>query len=124
MIGIELVQVDEAAGDDLGPADDRAGLLVDRHDDHEHPVVGERLAIAQHDVADLADRQPVHVDVAGRHRLATRALPSAENSIGVPFSMMKTLSGMTPGLDRQATVLDLHPELAVHRDEVLRDASG
>src|SRR6476659_8500074 len=32
-----LVLVDEAAGDDLGPADDVARLLVDRDDDHEHP---------------------------------------------------------------------------------------
>ena len=97
-----------------------AGLLVDGDHDHEHAVVGERAPVAQDDVADLADRQPVDEDVAGRRPASPRrAEPSAKNSIGVPFSMMKTFSGATPGLDRQAAVLDLHPELAVDRDEVL-----
>ena len=91
-----LVQVDEAPGHDLGPADDRAGLLVDRHDDHEHAVVGERAPVAQDDVPDVADRQPIDVDVAGGDRTARRAVPSAANSIGVPFSRMNTFSGATP----------------------------
>ena len=34
--------------------------------------------------------------------------------------MMNTFSGSDARLDRQAAVLDLHPELAVDRDEVLR----
>ena len=118
---VRLVEVDEAAGHDLGPADEVAGLLVDGDHDHEHAVVGERAAVAQHDVADLAHRQAVDVHVAGRRPgVPRRAEPSAKNSIGLPFSMMKMFSGATPSLDRQAAVLDQHPELAVDRDEVLR----
>ena len=61
---ILLVQVDEAAGHDLRPTDHRAGLLVDGDDDHEDAVVGERAAVAQDDLADLADRQAVDEHVA------------------------------------------------------------
>src|SRR6266550_286999 len=64
-----LVLVDEAAGDDLGAADDIARLLVDRDDDHEHPVVRQRLPVAEDDLADLADREAVDEHVARGHGL-------------------------------------------------------
>ena len=117
---IALVAMDEAAGDDLRPADDVAGLLVDRDHDHEHAVVGEGAPVAQDDVADLADRQAVDVDVAGRHRLAAPG-----GAVGQDLDRLAVLDDedvlrRDAGLDGQPAVLDLHPELAVHRDEVLR----
>ena len=115
-----LVEVDEAAGDDLRLADDRAGLLVDGDDDHEHAVVGEGSPVAQDDVADIADRQPVDVDVAGGDRGG-----APRGAVGEELDRRAVLDDehvlrRDPGLDREAAVLDLHPELAVHRDEVLR----
>ena len=102
-----------------GPPDDRARLLVDGHDDHEDAVVGERSTVAQDDVADVTDRQPVDVDIAGGDR---RAAP--RRAVGVELDRHPVLDdehvlGLDAGLDRQAAVLDLHPELAVDRDEVL-----
>ena len=95
-------------------------LLVDGHDDHEHPVIREGLPVAQDDVTDLPDRQPVDEDVAGRDG---RAAPGA--AIGRDLDRRPVLDdedvlGQDAGLDREAAVLDLHPELTVDRDEVAR----
>src|SRR3972149_10313212 len=60
---VVLGPVDEAAGDDLGRADDGAALLVNRDHDHEHALVGEGPAVPEDDVPDLADRQAVDEDV-------------------------------------------------------------
>ena len=103
-----------------GPADDVAGLLVDGDDDHEHAVVREGLPVAQDDLADLADRQPVDEDVAGRDG---RAAPGA--AVGRDLDRRPVLDDedvlrQDARLDREAAVLDLHPELAVDRDEVPR----
>ena len=51
---------DEAARDQFGFADQRAGLAADRDDRDDDAVAGEVPAIAQHFVADLADAR--HVD--------------------------------------------------------------
>ena len=67
---VALVEVDEAARDDLRAADDRARLLVDGDDDHEHAVGGERAAVPQDDVADLADGEAVDKDITGGDRAA------------------------------------------------------
>ena len=58
-----LGRVDPAAGDDLGAGDDLARLRVDGDDHHDHALLGEVLAVAQHAVADVAD-DPVDVQVA------------------------------------------------------------
>ena len=97
-----------------------ARLLVDGHDDHEHAVVGEGSTIAQDDVPDIPDRQPVDIDVAGGHR---GGAPCA--AVGRELDRRAVLDdehvlGRDPRLDREAAVLDLHPEFTVHRDEVLR----
>src|SRR3954453_12876972 len=115
-----LVQMDEAPRDDLGLADDGARLLVDGHDDEEHAVIRECPTIAQHDVPDVADRQPVDVDVAGGHRRgpAGRSVRRELDRRAV-LDDEHVLRG-DAGLDREPAVLDLHPELAVHWDEVLR----
>ena len=115
-----LVEMDEAAGDDLGPADDVARLLVDGHDDHEHAVVRERSPVAEHDLADVADREAVHEHVAGGHLLA-----AAGGAVGEDLDRLAVLDDehvlrCDARLDRETAVLDLHPELAVDRDEVLR----
>src|SRR6478735_5775129 len=115
-----LVEVDEPSGDDLRAAHDRTGLLVDRHDDHEHPVVGEGAAITQDDVTDIADRQPIDVDVTGGDWGGAPC-----GAVGVELDRRPVLDDEHvlrghPRLRRQAAVLDLHPELTVHRDEVLR----
>src|SRR3972149_4539915 len=117
---VVLRPVDEAAGDDLGPPDDVAGLLVDGDDDHEHAVVGEGPAVAEDDVPDLADRQAVDEDVAGRDRGGPPG-----GAVGQELDRLAGLDDehvlrRDAGLDRQAPMLDLHPELAVDRDEVLR----
>ena len=115
---VALVEVDEPARDDLGLADDRAGLLVDRDDDHEDAVGRERATVAQHDVADLPTDSPSTIHVAGRYRC-----PAPGGAVGVELDRRAVLDdehvlGRDPGLDRKPAVLDLHPELAVDRDEV------
>ena len=116
---VALVEVDEAAGHDLRPADDLAGLLVHRDDDHEHPVVRERAAVAQDDLADVADRQAVHEHVSGGDRAA-----AMRGAVRVELDRRAVLDDehvlrRHARLDGEAAVLHLHAELAVHRDEVL-----
>jgi len=57
--------MDEAAGDDIGIADDGARLGVDRGDDHDHAVFGHHAAVAQDDLGNVADAQAVHHDIIG-----------------------------------------------------------
>ncbi len=115
-----LVEVDEAAGDDLRLPDDRARLLVDRDDDHEHAVVGQGPPVAQDDLADVAHGQTVDVDVAGGDGRAAPRRAVGEDLDRHPVLDDEDVLRGDPGLDRQAPVLDLHAELAVHRDEVAR----
>ena len=56
---------DKATSDYLGGSDEGAVLLVHGDDDQEHAVLGQRLAVAQDDVTDLADRDAVDVDTTG-----------------------------------------------------------
>ena len=49
------------------------GLLVHRQDDDDHAVGREVLAVAQHDVVDVADAEAVDVDVVGVDALAEAA---------------------------------------------------
>ena len=56
--------MDEAAGDDLRSGDDLPGLAIDRDDDHQDAVLGKRPAVADHHLADRADREAIDVDVA------------------------------------------------------------
>ena len=63
---------DEAARDNLGIADERAGLAADGDDRHDDAVTREVAAIAKHLVADLAHAR--HVDEhAPRRRLVRDA---------------------------------------------------
>ena len=83
------------------------------------PSVASDAPVAQDDLADVADRQAVDEDVARGDR---RAAPGA--AVGEQLDRRAVLDDedvvrQDPGLDRQAAVLDLHPELAVDRDEVL-----
>ena len=57
-------QVKYAARDEVGSGDEAGLLAVDRDDDHHDAVVRERLAIAQHRFADVADARTVDEDVA------------------------------------------------------------
>ena len=61
-----LGRVHPAAGDDLRAGEHLAGLDVDGDDDHDHALLGEHLAVAEHALADVAD-DAVDVEVAGRH---------------------------------------------------------
>src|SRR5690606_15930509 len=62
-----LAHVDEAAGDDLGPRNDLGGAGPDADDGDQDPVLGQLLAVPQHDLAHIADPEPVHQDRAGGH---------------------------------------------------------
>ena len=111
---------DEAARDDLGRADEVAGLAVDGHDHEEHAVLRERAAVADDDVADLPDRDAVDIDVASLDPIAA---PS--RAVGRDLDRLAVLEdedalGRDPDLLRDPAVLDEHPELAVDRDEVPR----
>ena len=74
----DLAADDEAARDELGLADERAGLPVDRHDRDDHPVAREVTPIAQHLVADFADPRDVD-EHAARGRLAGDPRATASN---------------------------------------------
>ena len=60
-----LGRVHPAPGLDHRRAAERALLAVDRDHGHDHALLGQLLAVAQHAVLDVAHRA-VHVDVAGR----------------------------------------------------------
>src|SRR6266511_5019635 len=115
---VALVSVHEAAGDDLRNTNNVARLLVDRDHDHEHTVVGQRAPVAEDDLADLADGQAVHEDIAGRDRLPAPGRPVGVDLDGLAVLDDENVLREDARLDRQAAVLDRHPKLAVDRDEV------
>ena len=64
--------VGEPAGGDLRPEDDLAGLEVDGDEDRQEAFLAEDAAVLQRGVADVADLEPVDVDVADRDRADDR----------------------------------------------------
>ena len=62
-----LLDIDEAAGDDIGPGDDAAvlGGEVDHH--HQHAVLSQVLAVPEHHAAHVADAGAVHQNAARGH---------------------------------------------------------
>ena len=65
-----LVLGEDAAGDEVGPGDELAGVLVDRQHGEQQPVLREVAAVAQDDVADVADALAVDEHAPGGDRLA------------------------------------------------------
>ena len=76
----------EPAGDDVGHAFERAGLLVDRHDRHDQAVLGEVTAVAQHLVADFAGPGVVDQHAADRRLAGDAARRRRRTAIMSPFS--------------------------------------
>ena len=62
--GVLFGAEDDASHDEFGLAHRLAGLAVDGDDDGRDAVAREQLPVAQHDLPDLAHRQPVDVDDA------------------------------------------------------------
>ena len=60
----------EAFGHDVRTGDDRAGPLLDGHDDEEDAVAADRPAIAHDRLTHVANAQAVDVDDAGLNLLA------------------------------------------------------
>ena len=54
-----LAHIDEAAGNDIGTADDMAVINVQRRDDNDQAVLTEVLSVAQNDRTDVADAESV-----------------------------------------------------------------
>ena len=59
-----LTHVDEAAGDNVRPGDQGVLCAVVGHGDDDQAFLGEMLAVAQDDVAHIADAQAVHQQFA------------------------------------------------------------
>ncbi len=109
--------MDPAAGDDLGPHDDGAGLDVDAEEHDDHALVGEHPAVAQHAGADIAD-DAVDVEEAGGHlRVGLRPLLSEHELVAV--GAHDDVVGGDAHLPAELGVGDHVAVLAVHRDEPL-----
>src|SRR5690606_32575389 len=65
-----IADVDEPTRDNLRAADGLAGLIVEHHHRNDKAFPGKRLAIAQHDRANVADDTAIHEDPATRHAFA------------------------------------------------------
>ena len=57
-------RVNESARRDLRAGDDLAGIPIDDHDHHQDPFLRKGAAIADDDIADCTDGDPVHIHVA------------------------------------------------------------
>src|SRR5580692_5224672 len=57
-------QIEYALRGDVGAGDHARFFTIDRNDHHHDAVVGERLAIAQHRLTDVADARSIDEDVA------------------------------------------------------------
>ena len=53
-----LLFVDPTARDDLGAGDDLAGVGVDGHEHHDHALLGEVAAVAQHARGEMSSMMP------------------------------------------------------------------
>ena len=71
-----IADIDEAAGYDIGAGQRMAGALGQSHDDDDDAFHGQLLAVADNDVADVADTEAVDEDAAGvdMARLMTGAI--------------------------------------------------
>ena len=75
---------DEAARDELGLADQRAGVPADGDHGDDDAVAGEVPPVAQHFVADLADARDVDEHAAGRRLVGdARAVPIELDDVAV-----------------------------------------
>ena len=102
-VGLAFVD-DEAARDELGLADERAGLAADRDHRDDQAVAGEVAPVAQHLVADLADARDVDEHAAGRRLVGdARALPVELDDVAVLGEQHLQLRGRCRAMTRLAT---------------------
>ena len=111
--------MDESAGNEVGTRDDLAGILVDRHDDNEDPILGEHTAITQDHRAHVSHPESVDEDVAGGNLVASVRDAVAELDGGA------VVDDNHPILRDPHVLGDLRverevPELTVNRHEELR----
>ncbi len=101
-----------------GPMTTDAGVDVDAGDDDHHALLGQHLAVAEDPVADVADAEPVDVEVAGRDPLhLPHALVGDLHAVAV-LAQEDVVVGQAHR-PRQGGVVDHVLVLAVHRDEPL-----
>src|SRR3989344_442197 len=58
-----VFQIHKPSRNDIGTAANLSGFGINERDDHKHAVLGEHLAVADDDTADIADAQAVYHDV-------------------------------------------------------------
>ncbi len=119
---VVVVARDEAAGDELGFAHQRAREPADRDDGDDDAVTGEMPAVAQHLVADLADARDVDEDAAGRRLVGDAGAGPVELDDVAVLRQQHLHRASRPGQHalRDAGVLRQLPVFAVHRHEVAR----
>src|SRR5439155_17050749 len=59
-----VTHVDEATRDDIGTCERLPGLFIDGEHGHQYTVLGQDLAVTQHDLSYVADAKAVDEDVA------------------------------------------------------------
>ena len=110
--------VNPPSGDDLGTGDDAAAVYVDRHDDHDHALFGQQLAISQDPPADVAD-DAVHVHIVGAD-LAGAPHPCIVEGHLVPVFADDDLALRDAQILGNAAMGHQLAVLAVHGDEPTR----
>ena len=114
-----ILDVDKAARDDLRLGQKVAVLRGDRQHDDDHAVLGEMLAVAQHDRADVADAVAVDKHLA-RGRITGHALHRARADLdGVAVVANHNILAVHAHLESEILVQLEHALLAVHGDEIL-----
>ena len=102
-----------------GPAIDLAAGGVDHHDHRQEALLAQDPPVLQRGLGQLADRQPVHVHVAGRHLAHHRRPPVDQVDDHAVLGDHDVLLRHA-GLGGQLGVRPQVPPFAVHRDEVPR----
>src|SRR5206468_832950 len=108
--------------DDLRAGENLAGGGVDGDDHHDHPLLGQHLAIAQDAVADVA-HDPVDVQIPGRDRV-DEVQPLVGQLDHVAVLGQQDVGRRHAHLHGQAGVMGEVAELAVDGDEVLGPGDG
>ena len=114
-----FAHIHKAAGDQLRAGGHLARLLAHADDHDDQAVLGQVLAVAQHDVAHVAHAQAVDHDRAGLNRAGDVRLVLRELQHLAQLQDDRIVCGHAH-LHRDFGMALQHSVLAVHRNEVLR----
>ena len=114
-----LPHIDEAARHEVGTGNHASGRAVDRHDDDDDAFAGELLAVAQDDVADVADAETVDEHDARLH-LAVELRRIARKFKNAAVFVEEDVFRRHAEALGELGVAHEHAVFAVHRHEVAR----